>query len=324
MARLLGTFQRIDARALDRVPVREWVRQTAGTGNLAELLLGLFRLSTYVNDPDRLSAGVAIRQLQLALGGNVLYLDGGWQTLVDGLRARAVEAGAQARTGARVESVQSDAGAVTVRLAGGELLRAGAAVLAVPPGVACELLDLPPNAGLAGRAAECVPVRAACLDVALSRLPRPAYRFALGLDRPLYYSVHSAAAKLAPEGTAVVHLMKYLGDDASPGDAVEREMEALLDRLQPGWRDRVVTRRFLPGMTVAHDVPRAAEGGLAGRPAVGVPEKPGVYLAGDWVGTEGVLADASAASAEAVARLVLAAPAAATARPERSPSHVNR
>lgn len=323
MAGLLASLNKLDARPLDRVPVSEWVRQTAGTGNLSEFLLALFRLTSYVNDPDRMSAGVAVRQLQMALAGNVLYLDGGWQMLVDGLRAKAASHGADVRTGARVESVRSDGAVVSVRLAGGEELTGRSAVLAVPPSAACDLLDLPADAAFVRRAAACIPVRAACLDVALSHLPRPACRFALGLDQPLYYSVHSAAAKLAPSGIAVVQLMKYLGDDATPAEAVERQMVAFLDHLQPGWQQHVVARRFLPVMAVIHDLPRANEGGLAGRTAVAVRERPGVYLAGDWVGGEGLLADASAASAEEAARQVLAGLTAATTRPERSAAHVN-
>jgi phytoene dehydrogenase-like protein len=323
MAGLLASFQKLDARPFDRVPVREWVRERAGTGNLSAFLLALFRLSTYVNDPDRMSAGVAIRQLQMALAANVLYLDGGWQTLVDGLRAKAASHGADVRTGAKVESVRSDGGTVSVRLAGGEELSTRSAVLAVPPAAATELLDLPADAAFTRRVARCIPVRAACLDVALSHLPRPASRFALGLDQPLYYSVHSAAANLAPPGIAVVQLMKYLGDDTSPAEVVEQQMVTLLDRLQPGWQGHTVARRFLPVMTVTHDFPRADEAGLAGRTAVAVRERPGVYLAGDWVGSEGVLADASAASAEEAARLVLAGLTGPATRPERSAAHVN-
>jgi hypothetical protein len=58
-------------------------------------------------------------------------------------------------------------------------------------------------------------------------------------------------------------------------------------------------------MTVAPSVPRADEAGLAGRPGVEVRDRPSVFLAGDWVGPEGMLADASAASARAAARRVL-------------------
>jgi hypothetical protein len=58
-----------------------------------------------------------------------------------------------------------------------------------------------------------VPVRAACLDVGLARLPEPRRTFALGLDEPTYLSVHSKTAKLAPEGAAAIHVAKYLSTE---------------------------------------------------------------------------------------------------------------
>ena len=271
LARILSSLKRIDARGLDRIPLRDWIDQTAGAGGLAAFLRTLFRVSTFAADHDRLSAGAAIDQLRLGLDGNVWYLDGGWQTMVDGLRDRAVEAGAEIRTGARAESVRSEEGGVSVRLAGGGVLRGRAAVLAVGPDEVVDLLELPEDEPLVRWASGRSRVRAASLDVALDRLPNPETRVAFGLDRPLYYSVHSASAKLAPEGVAVLHVMKYLGGDpAGPAEGVEGELEALLDRLQPGWRRFVVERRFLPAMTVSHALPRADEGGLAARPAVTV------------------------------------------------------
>jgi hypothetical protein len=209
-----------------------------------------------------------------------------------------------------------------VKLAGGQVVRGHVAVLAVDPKAACTLLGLPPDASLARWTADIVPVRAACLDLALDHLPRPDQIVAFGLDRPLYYSVHSASARLAPEGIAVLHVMKYLGSDPeSPPRGVERELEAFLDTLQPGWQGHTVERRFLPGMTVAHALPLAAEGGLAGRPGVALPERPGVFLAGDWVGDAGMLADASAASAREAARGALAALERVPFRHHRSLSH---
>jgi hypothetical protein len=80
----------------------------------------------------------------------------------------------------------------------------------------------------------------------------------------------------------------------------------LLDLVQPGWRDVLDDRRFLPKMVVAHAVPTAAMAGLAGRPAPAVPEIPRLYVAGDWVGAEGMLADASFASAHEAAERALA------------------
>jgi phytoene dehydrogenase-like protein len=306
--KILGALGRWDTRLLDGVPLTEWIEQAAGRGNLARFFRTLFRVSTYIDDADRMSAGVALDQLKLALQGNVWYLDGGWRTLVDGLRKSAVERGARLQTGSRVSSVHRGADGVTLRLSGGEELRGRAAVLAVDPETACDLLDLPADASLVPWSAACIPVRAACLDVALTGLPRPDLCVAFGLDRPLYYSVHSASADLAPPNVAVLHVMKYLGTEmVTHTKDIEAELEGLLDRLQPGWRARTVTRRFLPAMTVAHSFPLAEDGGLRGRPEVVVPGSTNVFLAGDWVGPEGLLADASAVSAWEAAARVLAA-----------------
>ena len=52
-------------------------------------------------------------------------------------------------------------------------------------------------------------------------------------------------------------------------------------------------------------LPTAESGGFAGRPGPRVPGLEDLYLAGDWVGPEGFLVDASAASARSAARSVL-------------------
>jgi phytoene dehydrogenase-like protein len=308
--RLFSTLSRLDARRYDRVPLSQWIRDVAGRGNLARLIHVLCRVSTYADDPDVSSAGAAIDQLKLVLAGGVWYLDGGWQVLVDGLRDLLWQQDVEFRLACRAGSVRSDEGGVTVELSSGEELRGRAAVLAIDPQGAASLLGRAVDTRLTPWSEGGTPVRAASLDVALSRLPRPRQHVAFGLNRPLYYSVHSASARLAPAGVSVIHVMKYLGTDRrdSP-EMVEAELEAFLDRLQPGWREHVVARQFLPGMIVANHLPRAEEGGVSGRPDVQVEGCPNVFLAGDWVGSEGLLADASAASAARAARRVLAAPA---------------
>jgi len=258
---------------------------------------------------------VAIDQLRDALIGNVLYVDGGWQTLVDGLRNVALGHAAAMRTGARAKFVEADAEGASVRLASGETLRGRTVILAVAPESASELLHLAADDPFVRSAADRIPVAAACLDVALARLPRPGDRFALGLDRPLYFSVHSAAAKLGPDGVAVLHVMKYLrGDAEEPSAKVEAELETYLDSVQPGWQAQIVARRFLPRMTVTHVLPRADEGGLTGRPSATASGRSCVFLVGDWVGQAGMLADAVAASAEEAARRALAVMACKTSR----------
>jgi hypothetical protein len=187
-----------------------------------------------------------------------------------------------------------------VELDDGHFLAASHVILATPPDVATLI-----TGGVVDTSA-CVAARAACLDLGLARLPRPAVRFAFGVDRPLYYSVHSATAALAPPGRAVIHAAKYL-DPLQRHDPRqdEAELEAMMDRLQPGWRSEVEVRRFLPAMTVTFGLPTAAAGGTLGRPSVRVPGTAGLYLAGDWVGDEGQLANAAIVSAARAADLVM-------------------
>lgn len=307
LARVLGRIPRMDTDAVGGVSFSDWLRQDVRHESVARLLRTFVRIATFVAEPDRLSAGAALAQVQLALAKNVLYLDGGWQTLVDGLTRRAREAGAEVLVRSDVAALQLDGGRVRgVRLADGEVWTAPCVVAALPPAAAETLAGRPLGA-------ERVPVRMATLDLGLARLPRPDRRAAFGLDRPCYFSVHSAVARLAPAGAALAHVAYYLGADRRPAAAIEEELAAFADRVQPGWRAHVVERRFVPELTVAHAMPLADAGGLAGRAPVAVPERPGLYLAGDWVGPEGLLADAALASARAAARAILRAGAGAAA-----------
>jgi phytoene dehydrogenase-like protein len=276
------------------------------------LLGALVRLTTYVNDEERLSAGVAISQLQLALAKNVTYLDGGWQTLVDGLAKAAGDAGVAIRTSAKVARLTSGGRVTGVEMEGGELVRADAVVVSTAPDVAAALVGAW-SPTLAAFAVGATPVRAACLDLTLERLPESRSTFALGVDVPLYFSVHSAVGKLAPSGKALIHVAKYLktptpSSEGRNGDSsdVRAELEALADLVQPGWRDAVIEARFLPKMTVAEALPTPLSRQTTSRPSARSAELDGLYLAGDWVGEEGWLADASFASARAAARACIA------------------
>ncbi|MBZ4421554.1 NAD(P)/FAD-dependent oxidoreductase [Myxococcus sp. RHSTA-1-4] len=306
LARLLAGIGRIDTHALAGMSMREWLDTRLSRDDARALVGALTRVSSYCADHDALSAEVAVSQIQMALADNVLYVDGGWSTLVDALASRAREAGVRLETSVRVEAVGlaghgPGAHVEGLRLADGTVHAADAVVMSGSPGDVASLV--PGDAVLAGDAAEAVPVKAATLELGLSGLPRPDALFALGVDGPWYASVHSASARLAPEGCAMVHVMKYLsGADAG---ASETELEAVMDVLQPGWRMNVVARRFRPALLVSHLLPSAKRGGLSGRPPVEVPHVSGLYRVGDWVGQEGMLADASFASAESVARSLL-------------------
>jgi len=299
-ARLLSALPKLDVASLDGVTLADYLLRELRHARVRDVVAAVVRLTGYANAPEQISAGVAIAQLRLGLGSGVRYLDGGWSALVGALAAKARETGVALRSGVRAERVEHDGAVRALRLADGERVAADAVVLALGPHEASELVDEGRNAFLASAARACLPVRAACIDLGLARLPVPRRTFALGIDRATYFSVHSASAALAPQGQALVQAARYLAPGESPArEEVEAEFDALLDLVQPGWREHVLARRVMRELVVTHDLPHAARGGLAGRTPGAVDGIANLWLAGDWVGPEGLLADASLASGRA-------------------------
>lgn len=301
MGAFVVKLMRTDPQAVVGETAVAWLNRHISHPALFKLMDMLGRVATYVQPDERLSAQVLVQQLQFALGKNVLYLDGGWQTIVDGLRDAAVAAGVTLRTEARVTAVAEHPYHATVSLNSGEHLTSQAVVLATSPHHVATLLPKHPQVQRWAETA--VPVRAALLDVALNRLPNPNRLLAFGLDAPLYFSTHSHFAKLAPDGHALVHVMRNLAPDES-GQACRAELEAFLDEVQPGWHNEAVHSRFLPEMTVTPWLALAQDGGLDGRPPLQIPDHTRLFQAGDWVGPTGWLADAAFTSGKAVAALV--------------------
>ena len=333
-ARLAWRLWRLDPSRHAGITAREWIESNVSDPELRRIVEALMRYATYSDHADQQSAAVALRQLKHVLGGSI-YIDEGWQRLVDAMHSHAIGVGVNFITSSRIVGVDSQDGVVSgVELGGlevedrndtlsvalpeapadgeaGTRLKADTVLLAVDPGTARELVGgiVPIPATQA--------VTATCLDVALSSLPSPAMKLAIGIDRPHLLAVHSAFAQLTPRGGALVHVAKYrkqraaISDDELESDqprrgdevaADEQELESLLDQLQPGWRDVLVHRRFLPSMTVSHAL---VAPGMQRPPAV--TQVRGLYLAGDWVGEDGILADAALASARTAARAIIAA-----------------
>jgi len=133
---VLTRLQTLSSEGRRRTSVSAWLAENVRSEEVANLIRGLFRLSTYAHDPERASFGSALEQFQLGLKAGVLYLDEGWRTLTDGLRARAEERGARIHAQRRVRSVvQQDAG-FRVQVEDGDTMDAQAVVLAVRPSVA--------------------------------------------------------------------------------------------------------------------------------------------------------------------------------------------
>jgi phytoene dehydrogenase-like protein len=296
----------IDFSQLESITEQEWLDKNIHDINDVEIIKTIFRLNTYANDPDIQSIGPVLHQINVGSRAGVMYLDGGWQTLVDGLLTVAKNANARIVMGEKVTKLKkTDSSGWRVLLSDKTEVSAKIVVIAAGPMDAYNLFDENERPDVLVKAAkESKPIRLACLDVALSSLPDKDTTFALGVDRPLYFSVHSNYARLAPKGGALIHVAKYLGTSIAPRPREdELELEQFLDFLQPGWKEVLVKKRPLPNMVVCNAIVTAADGGLAGRPDTKIAEN--LYVVGDWVGKEGLVSNASVGSAKHVADLIL-------------------
>lgn len=292
--RLLGTRDKVAlVGLLRRLPktrpaslagtnVTAWLDDGTDRQRVRQIIQAIVRLTSYVNGPDHLSAEVAVLQLQLGLGEGVLYLDGGWEQLVERLRATV---GVRIVTGEPITTLEQLPGAGAVIVATGS------------PG---SVADLVGHRFMCGPAAT-----AGVLDLGLKAPPE--IPFIVGVDEPRYLSNHGVAAQMVPEGAASVSLAEY-HDVGAPPDAEEgASASAARDRLRRFASyagvggEQIVEERYLHRMTVVTSLATADDGGLDSRPVVKVPDRDGVFVAGDWVGRRGHLADAVVASAEEAA-----------------------
>ncbi len=293
LARLLAGLPRLDASRLRSMSVGSWLAERRLRPDAEALVRALIRLGTYTADTETFSAEAAVAQLQLAARGGVRYLHGGWDQLTG-----ALSTGLELREHVEVSGVAPAAAGVEVRTDQGVLSARRAVLAPGGPDAVRRLLPADPAWSPLGP-----PVTAACLDIGVGRVPDPGY--VLSMDEPLYATVQSPPARQAPEGAAVIAVLRY-GARSAAEDRPQLEAHA---RLAGFDASDVRTERFLARMVVAGSMPTAAGGGFSGRPRPEDTGVPGVTMAGDWVGGAGLLADAALASGAAAGRLAARAAA---------------
>ena len=270
--------------------MQQWIDEQVSDPDARLIMAMVGRLSTYVDDMATIAADVAVQQAADALINGVWYLDDGWHQLVDALQHCATAAGAKIDTSTKIDSIDD------VRISDATIIAIGG------PTHASKFVGDRSNA-LRQWATDAQPVFAASLDVGLTQLPNPKRRVYFGLNDPFYCSVHTPSAKLTEGDGEVMHVMCY----GNPVDDPRGALEAFVEQWQPGWRKFVVAEQYGRKMVVSHDRPKPGLG-LKGRPGPKVPDLDDVFVAGDWVGPRGLLADAAIASGRDAAMEALGLP----------------
>ncbi|MFC4099220.1 phytoene desaturase family protein [Paenibacillus xanthanilyticus] len=308
LAGLLFKIGRPSSMPDSRMTLREYAERMTGDPSVRHILYALLRTASYTLDPDHQLAQPVVRTLLRSFKEGLLYVDGGWQQIVDQLASAAVQSGADLRTGQRIAEVVRGAGGemVTgVRLQDGSILEADRVIMTVSPSECVRLVPDAEQTALRRWKEEARSSAVASLDLCLRKLPVPGRPFVLGIDQPLFFSNHSASARLSDDGSVVVHVTKYHGTEPSDPKADERLLENMMDLAQPGWRKELIARQFLPRITVVHDYMHTRRSQRNVGPHV--PEVEGLSVAGDWASHDDeLLADAAAESAIRAADAIIA------------------
>ncbi len=236
---------------------------------------------TYDHDPGRLSAAFVWEHLVrglLSAPPTARFPLGGWSSIVDRMRDRAIALGVDIRTGEPVSE-----------------LPPAPFILATELADARELLADESLTWLSGHSV--------CLDLAL-RHRRGDPFVVVDLQETGWVERHSAAdPSLAPAGEELIQAQMPIRPGESAASAADR-LERLLDAAFTGWRERETWRRrqVMDGRTGALDLP-----GQTWRDRPAVDRGGGVFLAGDMVAAPGCLSEIAWASGAEAGRLAVEA-----------------
>lgn len=304
-AKVLLQISSADLGKLSHQTFEQWVRQMTGSAPVQSLLYLLGRLATYCHAPDLASAKVIVSHIKTVLSG-VLYLDHGWQSLIDQLHNRAVISGVQVQSQKCVKQMNTEQhGLFKVILSDDEKVW-GRNVLwtGAPLELSRVLAEQPANFPVDPLPAF-VPVKGASLDVALSRLPNPKQLFSMSLTEPIYFSVHSNYARLSDDvSSAVLHVLRYYHPEEHPDPKrIRTELKQFLEQMQPGWRNYELNSRFIPQIAVNQRLPQIGDEQRLARFKKSIP---GLYIAGDWASPDFMLAEGAVTSAKQAAEDIMA------------------
>lgn len=305
LTRIMLKLGKIDPNRIGKMSLKEWAEREIRHPMLRHVIYSVSRANSFVPHPEQHLAGPAVRQLQQTFSGKAFYIEGGWGALVDELREHAVRAGVTIIHQKKAAKVEHDGAVRRIRYSDGETIETANVVITAGPEEAYNLVQNADSTSLARWKDATRPIRAACLDLVLRRLPDGGSGFVAGfwLDQPIFYNYPSSTVKLSEDGSVVIHLIKHLGMHESAPKADLLQLEKAMDLVQPGWRKEEIARQFLPNITVAHDFNRMDKSEYFGPT---IPEIRGLYVAGDWTGHGELLADASLTSAKRAAQAIIA------------------
>ncbi|MFN2592045.1 MAG: FAD-dependent oxidoreductase, partial [Candidatus Dormibacteria bacterium] len=125
LGRFLARLPRIDTSGLAAISMSQWLDDLDLRTDVRAVVAAVVRIATYSEDLEQLSAGAVIEQLQAASRDGVLYVDGGFSSMVTALERKV-----QVRSATRVLTLAPGRDGLELETDGGRL--AGRRVILAP------------------------------------------------------------------------------------------------------------------------------------------------------------------------------------------------
>lgn len=303
-SRLMIRLGNLDVGEVPKMSLTTWAENEIKDPMVCNIFYALCRTTTYTFAPTIQLASSVLKQIQLSIKEGVLYVDGGWETIITKLRDLANDVGVKFLAKKHVLEIEHYEDKQRIHCVDDEVFAVDTVIVTTPPKEACKIIKGAEGTSLHRWNEQSVPVTVAALDIGLRQLPNPTHQFVLGLDQPIFFTNQSRAAKLSEDGSIAVSLIKYHNPVLEMNHIHEdkEQLESTMELLHPNWKREVVAQQYLPKITVVHDFPHIDR---VEKPGPNIPEMPGVYVAGDWAGHDEILADAAVASGKRAALHIL-------------------
>ncbi|WP_221567877.1 NAD(P)/FAD-dependent oxidoreductase [Alkalihalobacillus sp. TS-13] len=305
LAKMMAHLSKMDVEAVEKESIQDWAEREIRYPMIRHFFYAFCRTATQTHAPSLQLARPVLRQMQRGVKEGVLYIDKGWASIVTELRSTAEKVGVKLLNAMKVEKIEHDWQVKRVIGSNNEAYEVENVIITTPPDEACRLVPHVENTSLDRWRKEAIPATASCYDLGLRKLPDKNHQFVLGLDLPVLFTNQSRTAKVSEDGMTVVSLVNYhdlTKDRKTEIQTSKSLLEKSMDLIQPGWRGEVKEQQYLPHIAVTHNFPHIKRSAI---PSPDVPEIKGLYVAGDWVGDEELLVDASLASAKRAASHIL-------------------
>jgi phytoene dehydrogenase-like protein len=232
------------------VSVKQWIDQNINNPSIARLITAFASLTVYDRALELYSMNRFVEHTNVEYEKNELLAYIGYDVLLDQLQKAIIENGGTIRFGHEVADLIVADGSVQGVVCNGQRLMANRVILGLPPEALKKIAAYEPLAKEINVYMNQSPLFAFVYDIQFSKRLRSDMTNLLDLDDGVYINDYSLnIPSSAPIGTQMLSCMRFLSSSEQQNDShaerSQKSVEAIFDKVYPGWEKYVVGKRII-------------------------------------------------------------------------------